>query len=67
MLTLWQIIFYIILAILAILIFRLILHIIFLFLSNRKNRTLQLRVAEDYDFIEAWKAEPDDNNRDSDD
>ena len=67
MLTLWQILFYIILAILAIFIFRLILHLLIILLSNRKNRTLQLRVAEDYDFIKGWKAETEDNNRDSDD
>ena len=67
MLTLWQILLYIILAILAFFIFRLILHLLIILLSNRKKRTLQLRVAEDYDFIEGWKAETEDNNRDSDD
>ncbi len=67
MVTLWQILFYMFLAILAIFIFRLILHFIIILLSNRKNQTLKLRVAEDYDFIEGWKADPGDRKRDSDD
>ncbi len=67
MATLWQILFYMFLAILAIFIFRLILHLLAILLSNRKNRTLKLRVAEDYDFIEGWKAEPEDSNGDNDD
>jgi len=54
------------LAILAIFIFRLILHLLIILLSKRKNKTLKLRVAEDYDFIEGWKAESDDSNIDSD-
>ncbi len=61
MVTLWQIFFYMFLAILAIFIFRLILHLLVILLSNRKNRTLQLRVAEDYDFIEGWRTEPENN------
>ncbi len=64
MVTLWQILFYMFLAILAIFIFRLILHLIIILLSNRKNRTLKLRVAEDYDFIEGLKTEPEDSNGD---
>jgi len=64
MVTLWQILFYMLLAIFAIFIFRLMLHLLVILLSNRKNRTLQLRVAEDYDFIEGWKAEPENNNGD---
>ncbi len=67
MVTLWQIFFYMFLAILAIFIFRLILHLLVILLSNRKNRTLKLRVAEDYDFIEGWKAEPEVSNGGSDD
>ncbi len=67
MVTLWQILFYMLLAVLAILIFRLILHLLVILLSNRKNRTLQLRVAEDYDFIEGWKAEEENNSKDSGD
>ena len=67
MVTLWQILFYIIFAILAIFIFRLILHILIILVSNRKNRTLKLRVAENYDFIEGWQTEPEDKNGDSTD
>lgn len=66
MVTLWQILFYMVLAILAILFFRLMLHLLIMFLSGRKNRTLKLRVAEDYDFIEGWQSEEVNNNRDSD-
>ncbi len=66
MVTLWQIFSYMLLAILAIFIFRLILHILIILLSKRKYRTLKLRVAEDYDFIEGWKAESEDSNIDSD-
>ncbi len=62
MVTLWQILFYMFLAILAIFIFRLILHLLVILLSNRKNQTLKLRVAEGYDFIEGWKAEPDERS-----
>ncbi len=61
MVTLWQILFYMVLAILAIFIFRLILHLLVILLSNRKNRTLKLRVSEDYDFIEGWRKEPENN------
>jgi hypothetical protein len=60
MVTLWQILFYMFLAILAIFIFRLILYILIILLSKRKYRTLKLRVAEDHDFVEGWKAEHDD-------
>ena len=67
MLTLWQILLYIILAILAFFIFRLILHLLIILLSNRKKRNLKLRVTEDYDFIEGWKAEPEKKNGGSDD
>ncbi len=63
----WHPFVYMFLAILAIFIFRLILHLLVILVSNRKNRTLKLRVAEDYDFIEGWKAEPGDSNGDSDD
>ncbi len=66
MVTLWQILFYMFLAILAIFIFRLILHLLVILLSNRKNRTIKLRVAEDYEFIEGWKAESEDSNGSSD-
>ncbi len=66
MVTLWQFFFYMFLAILAIFIFRLILHLLIILLSKRKNKTLKLRVAEDYDFIEGWKAESEDGNIDSD-
>ena len=62
MVTLWQILFYMFLAILAIFIFRLILHLLIILLSKRKNRTLKLRAAEDYDFIEGWKAEPEEHS-----
>lgn len=62
MVTLWQILSYMLLAILVIFIFRLMLHLLVMLLSNRKNRTLKLRVAEDYDFIEGWKEEPKNNN-----
>ncbi len=58
MVTLWQILFFMFLAILAIFIFRLTLRSLVILASNRKNRTIKLRVAEDYDFIEGWKAEP---------
>ena len=64
MLTFWQILLYILFAILALFIFRLMLHLLILILSNRKMRNLKLRVAEDYDFIEGWKAEPEDSNGD---
>jgi len=66
MVTLWQILFYMLLAVVAIFIFRLILHLLIIILSKRKNKTLKLRVAEDYDFIEGWKAESGDRKRDSD-
>ncbi len=58
MVTLWQILFYMFTAILAIFIFRLIMHLLIILVSNRENRTLKLRVAEDYDFIEGWRKEP---------
>jgi len=67
MVALWQILFYMFLAILAFFIFRLILHLLIVLLSKRKIGTLKLRVAEDYDFIEGWKAEPGDRKLDSDD
>ena len=60
MVTLWQVLFYMFLAILAIFIFRLILYILIILLSKRKYRTLKLRVTEDHDFVEGWKAEHDD-------
>ena len=65
MVALWQILFYMLLAILAIFIFRLMLHLLVILLSNCKNRTLKLRVAEDYDFIEGWNAEEKNNSNDS--
>jgi hypothetical protein len=66
MVNFWQILFYMLFAVVAIFICRLILHLLILLLSKRKNKTLKLRVAEDYDFIEGWKAESDDSNIDSD-
>ena len=67
MVTLWQILSYMLLAILVIFIFRLMLHLLVILLSNRKKRTLQLRVADDYDFIEGWKTEEENNSRANDD
>ncbi len=63
----WHPFVYVFLSILALFIFRLLLHLLIILVSNRKNRTLKLRVAEDYDFIEGWKAEPENNDGDSDD
>ena len=62
MVTLWQFFYYMFLAILAIFIFRLILHLLIILLSKRKNKTLKLRVAEDYDFIEGWKVDSDEHS-----
>ncbi len=67
MVTLWQILFYMFLATLAIFIFRLILHLLIILVSKRKYRALKLRVAEDHDFIEGWKAEHGDRKRDIND
>ena len=62
MVTLWQILFYMFLAILTIFIFRLILHLLIILIGKRKSRTLKLRAAEDHDFIEGWKAEPEERS-----
>ncbi len=63
----WHPFIYMLLAILALFIFRLLLHLLIRLISNQKDRPLTFRVDENYDYIKGWQTEPENNNGGSDD
>ncbi len=63
----WHPFVYVFLSILALFVFRLLLHLLVRLISNQKDRPLTFRVDGNYDYIKGWRTEPENNNGDSDD
>lgn len=60
----WHPFLYIILSVLALIIVRLLLHLLVKVVSNKKIFPLKLRVDKNFDFIEGWRTGPENSNGD---